>query len=61
MDTKQSTNQSNDMEVLSVMDAKNCTGLECLKLQPLPQCKVAHWLKGGTGEKNYFAKQTRNN
>jgi len=30
------------MEVLSVMDAKNCTGLECLKLQPLPQCKVAH-------------------
>jgi hypothetical protein len=29
------------MEVLSVMDAKKCTGLESLKLQPLAQCKVA--------------------
>jgi hypothetical protein len=25
-----------------MMDAKKCTGLESLKLQPLPQCKVAH-------------------
>ena len=49
------------MEVLSVMDAKKCMGLESLKLQPLPQCKVAHWSKGGTGGEKLLARQSRNN
>jgi hypothetical protein len=30
------------MEVFSVMDAKKCTGLESLKLQPLPKQRTSN-------------------